>query len=63
MAMKYDPVMAEDLINKTAGQSPVPTPTAIDGDAGMPQDPTGESTRVANARAQARGASQPGGAA
>lgn len=61
MAMKYDPAMAEDLINKTTGQPTAPTPTAIDGDAGMPQDPTGESTRVANARAQARGASQPGG--
>ncbi len=61
LAMKYEPETAKDLAARFTGQDQ-PMPRAIDGNAGMPQDPTGESTRVTNARAQARGASQPGGA-
>ncbi len=61
LAMKYEPETAKDLAARFTGQDQ-PMPRAIDGNAGMPQDPTGENTRVTNARAQARGASQPGGA-
>jgi len=60
LAAKYEPKMADDMISNITGQ---PMPQKIDGDAGMPQDPTNESTRVTNAREQARGASQPGGEA
>ena len=61
LAMKYEPETAKDLAARFTGQDQ-PMPRAIDGNAGVPQDPTGENTRVTNARAQARGASQPGGA-
>ena len=60
LAMKYEPQMAQGLAASFTGQQP-PTPQPISGSAGMPEDPTGESTRVTNARAQAREASQPGG--
>lgn len=60
LAMKYEPQMAAQLAANITGQ---PMPQKIDGNAGMPQDPTQEATRVTNARAQARGASQPGGEA
>ena len=60
LAMKYEPEMGAQLAANITGQ---PMPQKIDGNAGMPEDPTGETTRVANARAQARGASQPGGEA
>lgn len=60
LAMKYEPQMAAQLAANITGQ---PMPQKIDGNAGMPQDPTQETTRVTNARAQARGASQPGGEA
>ena len=60
LAMKYEPAMGAQLAANITGQ---PMPQKIDGNAGMPEDPTGETTRVANARAQARGASQPGGEA
>ena len=58
LAMKYEPEMGAQLAANITGQ---PMPQKIDGNAGMPQDPTNETTRVTNARAQARGASQPGG--
>lgn len=58
LAMKYEPEMGAQLAANITGQ---PTPQKIDGNAGMPTDPTQETTRVTNARAQARGASQPGG--
>ena len=61
LAAKYEPQMAEGLIANITGQQP--TPQAIDGNAGMPEDPTNETTRVTNARAQAREASQPEGQA
>ena len=60
LAAKYEPKMADDMIANITGQ---PMPQKIDGNAGMPTDPTQETTRVTNARAQARGASQPGGEA
>ena len=60
LAMKYEPQMGAQLADNITGQ---PMPQKIDGNAGMPQDPTQETTRVTNARAQARGASQPGGEA
>ncbi|MDO4861741.1 MAG: hypothetical protein Q3984_03635 [Eubacteriales bacterium] len=58
LAMKYEPEMGAQLAANITGQ---PMPQKIDGNAGMPTDPTQETTRVTNARAQARGASQPGG--
>lgn len=58
LAMKYEPEMARGLAANITGQ---PMPQQIDGNAGMPQDPSSETTRVTNARAQAREASQPGG--
>ena len=58
LAMKYDPEMARGLAANITGQ---PMPQAINGNVEMPTDQTGETTRVANARAQAREASQPGG--
>jgi len=58
LAMKYEPEMGAQLAANITGQ---PMPQKIDGNAGMPADPTQETTRVTNARAQARGASQPGG--
>ena len=60
LATKYEPQMAKGMMANITGQ---PMPQKIDGNAGMPQDPTQEATRVTNARAQARGASQPGGEA
>jgi hypothetical protein len=60
LAMKYEPEMGAQLAANITGQ---PMPQKIDGNAGMPTDPTQETTRVTNARAQARGASQPGGEA
>ena len=58
LAMKYEPEMARGLAANITGQ---PMPQAINGNVEMPSDQTGETTRVANARAQAREASQPGG--
>jgi len=58
LAAKYEPQMAQGMMANITGQ---PMPQPIDGNAGMPQDPTNETTRVTNARAQAREASQPGG--
>jgi hypothetical protein len=58
LAMKYEPEMGAQIAANITGQ---PMPQKIDGNAGMPTDPTQETTRVTNARAQARGASQPGG--
>ena len=58
LAMKYEPEMARGLAANITGQ---PMPQAINGDVQMPTDQTGEVTRVKNARAQAREASQPGG--
>ena len=58
LAMKYEPEMARGLAANITGQ---PIPQAINGNVEMPSDQTGETTRVANARAQAREASQPGG--
>ncbi|MBP5462630.1 MAG: hypothetical protein J6Y20_10965 [Lachnospiraceae bacterium] len=58
LAMKYEPTMAQGLAANITGQ---PMPQAIDGNVGMPQEQTNETTRVTNARAQAREASQPGG--
>ena len=60
LAAKHEPQMAQGMMANITGQ---PMPQKIDGNAGMPEDPTGETTRVTNARAQARGASQPGGEA
>ena len=60
LAAKHEPQMAQGMMANITGQ---PMPQKIDGNAGMPQDPTQETTRVTNARAQARGASQPGGEA
>ena len=58
LAMKYEPEMARGLAANITGQ---PMPQMVDGNAGMPADTSSETTRVTNARAQARGASQPGG--
>ena len=58
LAAKYEPGMARGMIANITGQ---PQPQAINGDIEMPSDQTGETTRVTNARAQAREASQPGG--
>ena len=59
LAMKYEPQMAQQLAANITGQ---PMPQKISGDVQMPaEDGTGEVTRVQNARAQARQASQPGG--
>ena len=61
LAMKYEPDMAQGLAARFTGQQMPMVPQKIDGNAGMPTDPTQETTRVTNARAQAREASQPGG--
>lgn len=58
LAMKYEPEMGEQLMANITGQ---PMPQKIDGDAGMPKEQQDEATHVTNARAKARGASQPGG--
>ena len=60
LAAKYEPAMARQLMASVTGQ---PMPQAINGDIEMPGDSTSEGTRVQNARAQAREASQPGGMA
>ncbi len=61
LAMKYEPEMARGLAANITGQPMPGTVQTQGGPVGMPQDPTNETTRVTNARAQARGASQPGG--
>ena len=61
LAMKYEPEMARGLAANITGQPMPGTVQTQGGPVGMPQDPTNETTRVTNARAQAREASQPGG--
>ena len=58
LAMKYEPQMGAQLAAKITSQ---PMPQTVNGNVQMPTDNTGETTRVTNARAQAREASQPGG--
>jgi len=59
LAAKYEPAMAKGMMDSITGQ---PTPQPIAGDVTMPTDAdTSEATRVKNARAQSREASQPGG--
>ena len=59
LAAKYEPGMAKGMIANITGQ---PMPQAIDGNVELPsEDGQPEVTRVKNARAQAREASQPGG--
>ena len=61
LAMKYEPQMAQQLAANITGQPTAPMPQAM-GDVTMPEETiTPEPTRVQNARAQAREASQPGG--
>ena len=61
LAAKYEPQMAQQLMASVTGQ---PMPQAINGNVQMPsEEGTPEVTRVKNARAQAREASQPGGMA
>jgi len=60
LAMKYEPEMGKQLMANITGQ---PIPQKIDGDAGLPKEQTDEAAHVTNARAKARGASQPGGKA
>ena len=62
LAMKYEPQMAQQLAANITGQPIAPMPQG--GDVDMPAETiTPEPTRVQNARAQAREASQPGGRA
>ncbi len=58
LAMKYEPQLASGLAANITGQ---PMPQPVSGNVSLPSDQTGETTRVTNARAQAREASQPGG--
>ena len=61
LATKYEPQMAQQLAASITGQPIQPAPTAM-GDVNMPEENAApEATRVKNARAQAREASQPGG--